>query len=211
MTAARIRERGSAVPAGWGLSLVINVGLTAVGVGAFVAGCVWWGVRATITILGVHIALLVWLLVVIGVAQLWARHWLRAAVVTVGSALTALLWSVVFVDFPPRWFESAALPLQQAVVWGPVVLTVVMGLVLGRSASVLASLALVLGYLGTFPAAIWNEELNVVGGWRMYHYPSPGPALTWVAVCAVLGLLGGHLGGRLKSRLLHRSAKLGLR
>jgi hypothetical protein len=143
---------------------------------------------------GRYLAWPAWLLMSLATLRFWARGWADAIVAAAVAALSAAVWSVGLVDHPALWLEHASPGVAWVVVGAPVVLCLPLGFALRGRAVALGAMGLTLGLLGALPAAIWNVDQHVVGGWRAYPYPSMAGGLISVLAAAVMGGGAAFLG-----------------
>ena len=166
------------------------IGLSLLGVAGYLAVCVAYGLRNGVIDLG--LAAILWLVCAATVSRLWHRRWWQLLTIVGLAAVSAGLWSLTVVDFPPRWVESRP-ALGIALLLAPLLLASGGGAAVREWPEVSAALVVLLASAALVPLHIANVASHVAGGWREYSYPSPLPALIWLSVGLICAAAGARL------------------
>ncbi len=179
------------------VTAAINTILSCAVIGAFI---LWCSARGRIGSLAFpYLAELVWLFLVAWTCLLWLRE-LRSVLLTViGAVITVAMWSLSAVDFPPPLIERNG-ALNLAVTFSPVLFAAIVGAAVSEDFLFAGGLMLLLGVVGVFPVAIWNEDTHVIGGWA--EYGCSALALVAPIITGGLGTGGAALGHFVRKRVL---------
>lgn len=148
---------------------------------------------------GLPVAAAIWLALGVGVCGLCNLAWKQTAFVVAAAVVACTMWSLILVDFPPRWIEQAGVITQGLFVLVPFLLSPLVGMWVGERGATAGALSLTLAAVGNFPVAIWNVELSVVGGWEAYPYPQITAGVLFLVLSASTGAAGGCIGRHFRS------------